>query len=302
MSAQRAGGSGCPGPPTFRGGTGTGGLERQAQQQHHHQLGYRRVARGAAARQYDAKLPPGGGHYPAGRITDNGHAPAARRQEAGRQAGGLQQHDAKHRMGQQGEGDKQPLGQARSLDKAKMPAVLSAKELTGAPLISYAPKNRKLRKKVSAGGGQEAKRAGAGPQHQQHHPQVQRLRHSSEQSASTVGGGPAHSFYLGQNLYQKLITEQAAAGGLAYVQDFYRNPAFHPLVRGCQSNNDHLGYSHHHQHHHQHHQQQHHQLRQQQYHYQSASLSISVDNLSDTFSLSSDESENFVPRIIRPRR
>merc|ERR1719278_386150 len=31
-------------------------------------------------------------------------------------------------------------------------------------------------------------------------------------------------------------------------------------------------------------------------------ISKSFDNLSDTFSVSSDESENFIPRIIRPRR
>merc|ERR1719278_536772 len=31
-------------------------------------------------------------------------------------------------------------------------------------------------------------------------------------------------------------------------------------------------------------------------------ISKTFDNLSDTFSVSSDESENFIPRIIRPRR
>ena len=36
--------------------------------------------------------------------------------------------------------------------------------------------------------------------------------------------------------------------------------------------------------------------------FDSDTFTKSFDTLSDTFSVSSDESENFVPRIIRPRR
>merc|ERR1712117_413971 len=61
--------------------------------------------------------------------------------------------------------------------------------------------------------------------------------------------------------------------------DFYRNPTFsvhrHAVLQS--------------------HQQQHHSIARHP-------ISKSFDNLSDTFSVSSDESENFVPRIIRPRR
>merc|ERR1719278_814348 len=52
-------------------------------------------------------------------------------------------------------------------------------------------------------------------------------------------------------------------------------------------------------------QQHHHQQQQQQQHpiaRRDHPISKSFDNLSDTFSVSSDESENFIPRIIRPRR
>lgn len=145
--------------------------------------------------------------------------------------------------------------------------MLTAKELTGAPLISYVPKNRKLKKKMSEPVGVER--------------MILRQRHCSDQSQSVIPGldtrlGPQapSQYYLGQNLYQKLMGDPNPA----YLQDFYRNPAF-SVYR--QNNIQH---------------QQHSGLKRDNV------VSKSFDNLSDTFSVSSDESENFIPRIIRPRR
>merc|ERR1711892_491634 len=144
--------------------------------------------------------------------------------------------------------------------------MLSAKELTGAPLISYVPKNRKLKKKISEPLEKERKSEFAA-----------RQRHSSEQSLThLLSSAPVPSYYLGQNLYHKLLADQ----GLVYLQDFYRNPAFSILQR---------------------------QTITSTFHHQNTNLrrenvSKSFDNLSDTFSMSSDESDNFIPRIIRPRR
>jgi len=151
-------------------------------------------------------------------------------------------------------------------EQPRKPPMLSAKELTGAPLISYVPKNRKLKKKISEPLEKERKSNF-----------VSRQRHSSEQSLNhLLSSGPVPNYYLGQNLYHKLLADQ----GLVYLQDFYRNPAFTILQRQTITNT---------------------------FHHQNINLrrdhvSKSFDNLSDTFSLSSDESDNFIPRIIRPRR
>merc|ERR1719495_1753508 len=144
--------------------------------------------------------------------------------------------------------------------------MLSAKELTGAPLISYVPKNRKLKKKISEPLEKERKSNF-----------VSRQRHSSEQSLNhLLSSGPVPNYYLGQNLYHKLLADQ----GLVYLQDFYRNPAFTILQRQTITNTFH----------------------NQNINLRRDHVSKSFDNLSDTFSLSSDESDNFIPRIIRPRR
>lgn len=153
------------------------------------------------------------------------------------------------------------------MEQPRKPPMLSAKELTGAPLISYVPKNRKLKKKISEPLEKERKSHLAA-----------RQRHSSEQSLThLLSSAPVPNYYLGQNLYHKLLADQ----GLVYLQDFYRNPAFTILQRQTITNTLH--------HHH------HTNLRRE-------NVSKSFDNLSDTFSLSSDESDNFIPRIIRPRR
>ena len=142
----------------------------------------------------------------------------------------------------------------------KKPQMLSAKELTGAPLISYVPKHRKVKKKISEPFEKGSKSS----------LQV-RQRHISDQNLTSQA--QVHNFYQGQNLYQKMMADQ----GFAYVQDFYRNPSFSVVHRQTDS-----------------------------YHQQSMlrkeTFSKSFDNLSDTLSISSDESDNFKPRIIRPRR
>ena len=100
---------------------------------------------------------------------------------------------------------------------SKPPAqhTFSAKDLTGAPLINYMPKNRKLKKKTSAGcveqrGGGGGGNGGGG---------VARLRHSSEQNMASVVQVVPQQYYLGQNLYHKLVQEH---NNLVYLQDFYR--------------------------------------------------------------------------------
>lgn len=150
------------------------------------------------------------------------------------------------------------------LQKVSNSGMLTARELTGAPLISYVPKNRKLKKKMSEPVGREKL--------------LLRQRHASDQSVglphqSRQCPTVPHQYYLGQNLYQKMLLDQ----GEAYLRDFYHNPAFSVYRPNVQ-------------------QQQSQPLRREQ-------LSAkSFDTLSDTFSVSSDESDNFVPRIIRPRR
>jgi len=116
---------------------------------------------------------------------------------------------------------------------------------------------------------------------------VARLRHSSEQNMASVVQVVPQQYYLGQNLYHKLVQEH---NNLVYLQDFYRNPGFHhqpplPLCNPAASAG-----------------------------YQGLLAGGDVpprdglftnnnyDNISDTASESSDMSENFVPRIIRPRR
>eukprot|EP00090_Calanus_glacialis_P028491 TRINITY_DN45749_c0_g1_i1.p1 TRINITY_DN45749_c0_g1~~TRINITY_DN45749_c0_g1_i1.p1 ORF type:complete len:429 (-),score=110.87 TRINITY_DN45749_c0_g1_i1:400-1686(-) len=160
-------------------------------------------------------------------------------------------------------------GQAFMQAKPEQPrkqAMLSAKELTGAPLISYVPKNRKLKKKISE------------PLEKERISNFSaRQRHSSEQSLThLLSSAPVPSYYLGQNLYHKLLADQ----GLVYLQDFYRNPAFTILQRQTVTSTIH----------------------HQNINMRKENISKSFDNLSDTFSMSSDESDNFIPRIIRPRR
>jgi len=149
-------------------------------------------------------------------------------------------------------------------EQPKKPQMLSAKELTGAPLISYVPKNRKLKKKISE------------PLEKENKSNFQaRQRHSSEQSLThLMSQAQVPSYYLGQNLYHKLMSDQ----GFVYLQDFYRNPAFSIVHRQTVSYQHHIT-----------------NLRKE-------NVSKSFDNLSDTFSISSDESDSFIPRIIRPRR
>jgi len=139
--------------------------------------------------------------------------------------------------------------------------VLSARDLTGAPLISLVPcKNRKAR-------------PGPGPRKY-----FERQRHSSDQAAIPS------SYYTGQNLYQKLLVDQ----GYPYLQDFYQNPTFanRSNHRQQQSVEDNSKFQH-----------QLLNLRRDK-----LTSSKSSDNLSDAISVSSEEEENFKPRIIRPRR
>jgi len=149
-----------------------------------------------------------------------------------------------------------------SLGGASKP-VLSAKDLTGAPLISLVPcKTRKVR-------------PGPGPTSRKYY---ERQRHSSEQ------GNIPSSYYAGQHLYQKLLVDQ----GYPYLQDFYQNPTF-----GSRSNPRQAGREESSR------QQSLVNMRRDKRH---LTTSKSYDNLSDTLSVTSEESDNFKPRIIRPRR
>merc|ERR1719285_127943 len=179
--------------------------------------------------------------------------------------------------------------------------MLTAKELTGAPLISYVPKNRKLKKKTSEPVGREKvmlRHAEAfttstigiinnnnnnGMEHG-----ALRQRHASDHSQQQQQSRlvpPPSQFYVGQNLYHKLLQDHSQAN----LQDFYRNPVFSGYRHAVQKQQQ--------PHHHQQQQQQQHPIARRDH-----PISKSFDNLSDTFSVSSDESENFIPRIIRPRR
>jgi len=158
----------------------------------------------------------------------------------------------------------QPQISPQQQEHPKKPQMLSAKELTGAPLISYVPKNRKLKKKISEPLEKERK-----------FNYQARQRHSSEQSLThLINQAQVPSYYLGQNLYHKLMGDQ----GFVYLQDFYRNPSFSIVHRQT------VSYQH------------------TTTNLRKENVSKSFDNLSDTFSVSSDESDNFIPRIIRPRR
>ena len=113
--------------------------------------------------------------------------------------------------------------------------VMSAKDLTGAPLISLVPcKTRKVR--PSQQGGSRKYYDG-------------RQRHSSEQGNVQ---GPA-SYYAGQHLYQVTVTVmwlnihlaptvQKLLADQGYLQQFYQNPTFggrnntgqhHPQLGAC---------------------------------------------------------------------
>jgi len=108
--------------------------------------------------------------------------------------------------------------------------------LTGAPLISYVTRTRKIKKKSSSDSNA-------------------RTRHCSQPS-----------YYLGQNLYRNI-----------HIQDVYHNPIYamqSAAVFPAQVSN----------------------LRKEN------AVSTSCDTLSDSYSISSDDLDNFLPRIIRPRR
>jgi len=172
----------------------------------------------------------------------------------------------------QNNGDHQ-RGSSQDKIQGTRSGMLSAKDLTGAPLISYVPSNRKLRKsrqfqplekKVSEPGFRE--------------------RHFSEHSSDVnpPSSLPPSNYYLGQNLYQK---RNLRGGANVFLQDFYQNPSFggqlkqtSETFRSSYCNQKQMG------------------LRHQK------SPSKSCENLSDTISVTSDESDNFKPRIIKPRR
>jgi len=149
-------------------------------------------------------------------------------------------------------------------DRNEPKKVLSAKELTGAPLISFVPKHRKvLRKKISEPLEKEKKKL---PEYGRLRQQNQiRLRHRSEQCVDQLGNPPpaVPYFYQGPNLYHKLLSAQNSH---QHIQDFYENPEFRKLHQG------------------------------------QAQFSKSIDNLSESDSATSDDDENFIPRIIKPRR
>jgi len=130
----------------------------------------------------------------------------------------------------------QPSHQPEQAPQPQLRKQLSAKELTGAPLISLVSRTKRNKKKNSD-------------------PSL-RLRHCSQPN-----------YFLGQNLYRNL-----------YIQDFYHNPVY-----AMQSNP--VFPTH-----------QHAYLRRE------GTLATPRDTLSDSYSVSSDDLDNFVPRIIKPRR
>lgn len=104
----------------------------------------------------------------------------------------------------------------------------------------------------------------------------ERQRHSSDQAAIPS------SYYAGQNLYQKLLVDR----GYPHLQDFYQNPTFANRANvGAGPSGGESSF-------------QHHLMARRD----KLSSSKSSDNLSDTISVSSEEEDNFKPRIIRPRR
>ena len=95
--------------------------------------------------------------------------------------------------------------------------MMTAQELTGAPLISLVPcKSRKLRRAAPCPGltlgSMEQKMS------EPHQGQGDRQRHGSEARTN---------YYLGQNLYHKRHVRRGhSSSGSLYLQDFYKNPGF----------------------------------------------------------------------------
>merc|ERR1719507_490463 len=177
--------------------------------------------------------------------------------------------------------------------QAQKCGMLTAKELTGAPLISYVPKNRKLKKKTSEPVGREklmlrhaeafTTSAISSINNNNNHVSNNnnngmeqqdkgglRQRHASDhcQQQQQRFGHPPSQFYVGQNLYHKLLQDHSQAN----IQDFYRNPAFSGFRHAVQQQQQQQQ-----QHHHQ--QQQQHPIARRDH-----PISKSFDNLSDTFS------------------
>jgi len=195
-------------------GTGSGGTDRQQQAQQQH-LARTLCLQGAP-----------GHHRPAYRTT-RGYHPAGN---------GAYLGPPTHLQGGAGGAYHPPVVSKPSAPLQPQKKQLSAKELTGAPLISYVPRNRKVKKKISDSS------------------VLERSRHCSQPN-----------YYLGQNLYRNI-----------QIQDFYHNPIYAMHSTPVYTT------------------QHHHNLRE--------SVSTSCDTLSDSYSISSDDLDNFLPRIIRPRR
>jgi len=161
-----------------------------------------------------------------------------------------------------------------SLRMTRSQGMMTAQQLTGAPLISLVPsKSRKLRR--------------AAPSFT--HAQCVSLEHKlSEPLMSGPGDRQRHgsevrsSYYQGQHLYQKRSVRRAQSSGL-YLQDFYKNPGFGETEGQFRSLEGYGGPD-------------------LQSRHEKLSSSKSFDNLSDTISVTSDEYDNFKPRIIKPRR
>jgi len=163
--------------------------------------------------------------------------------------------------------------------KTENKKVLSAKELTGAPLISLVPKYRKtLKKKISEPLERDkGKIAEIGRTRQSNQT---RLRHRSEQAVEQVlpESGSLPYLYQGPHIYHKLLSGQHTQH---HIQDFYENPEFKKLywLPGQYSSHSYSKL---------------HNVEDQQW--------KSHDNLSDSESDSSEDEDNFIPRIIKPRR
>merc|ERR1712130_241374 len=95
----------------------------------------------------------------------------------------------------------------------------------------------------------------------------------SEQNRDIYSEKNVYKYYLGQNLYQKENRNRDKT----FIQDFYQNPSFgqrSSITKQLKSRVDKT----------------------------SLSEKESFDNFSDNYSVTSDESDNFKPRIIKPRR
>jgi len=158
-----------------------------------------------------------------------------------------------------GSGSMSSYGGQNSNSSRSGSGMLTARELTGAPLISYAHgRSRKLRRARTLQPGQE------------YMPVV------SEQSRDNFSEKNLHKYYLGQNLYQKENRNRDKT----FIQDFYQNPSFgqrSSITNGRQK-----------------------QLKSR---VEKSCLSEKESfDFSDAYSVTSDESDNFKPRIIKPRR